>query len=54
MEITEYQRPGLIAARWESRYTDTGKPASSRREDTTRMQFETTIEPSALMGLLER
>lgn len=53
MEITEYTRPSLIAARWDEPMS--GSWAARFIEDGagTRMEFETTIEPTGLMGLLE-
>jgi len=53
MEITEYQRPVLIAARWEEPMNGSWQARLTEEGETTRMQFETTIEPAGLMGLLE-
>lgn len=53
MEITDYQRPTLIAARWEEPMNGSWRARFVQEGERTRMDFETTIEPSGLMGLLE-
>ena len=53
MEITEYQRPILIAARWEEPMSGSWTARFVDDGPRTRMDFETTIEPGGLMGLLE-
>jgi len=53
MEITEYQRPKLIAARWEEPMNGSWTARFIEDGAATRMEFETTIEPTGLMGLLE-
>lgn len=53
MEITEYQRPNLMAARWEEPMNGSWHARFTEEEAGTRMEFETTIEPTGLMGLLE-
>lgn len=53
MELTEYQRPTLIAARWEEPMNGSWHARFTEEGDSTRMQFETTIEPTGLMGVLE-
>lgn len=53
MEITEYQRPRLIAARWEDPMNGSWTARFIEDGAATRMEFETTIEPTGLMGLLE-
>lgn len=53
MEITEYARPSLISARWEEPMTGSWTARFTEEGVGTRMEFETTIEPTGLMGLLE-
>lgn len=53
MEITEYARPSLISARWEEPMTGSWTARFTEDGATTRMDFETIIEPTGLMGLLE-
>lgn len=52
MEITEYQRPVLIAARWEVPMNGSWIARFSEDGGRTRMEFETIIEPTGVMGLL--
>lgn len=52
MEITEYERPSLIAARWEKPMNGSWRSRFAPDGGGTRMEFETTIEPGGLMGLL--
>ena len=53
MEITVYQRPTLIAARWEEPMNGSWAARFIEGGSATLMEFETTIEPTGLMGLLE-
>ena len=53
IEITAYQRPTLIAARWEEPMNGSWTARFSEVGARTRMEFETTIEPTGLLGLLE-
>lgn len=53
MEITGYQRPDLIAARWEEPMAGGWVAQFAQDRDRTRMSFQTTIEPTGVMGLLE-
>lgn len=53
MEITEYERPHRLAAAWEDPMRGTWVATFSPNADGTTMAFETTIEPTGLMGLLE-
>jgi uncharacterized protein YndB with AHSA1/START domain len=53
MEITAYQRPTLMAARWEEPMNGSWTARFFEDGAGTRMEFETTIEPTGLMGLLE-
>ncbi len=53
MEITEYERPHRLAAAWEDPMRGTWVATFSPNADGTTMTFETTIEPTGLMGLLE-
>jgi hypothetical protein len=53
MEITEYQRPTLMAARWEEPMNGSWQARFIEEGAGTRMEFEPTIEPTGLMGLLE-
>lgn len=53
MELTDYQRPTLIAARWEEPMNGSWQARFDAAGSGTRMEFETTIEPTGVMGLLE-
>lgn len=53
MEITGYQRPLLMSARWEKPMTGLWIARFTEEAVGTRMEFETTIEPTGLMGLME-
>jgi uncharacterized protein YndB with AHSA1/START domain len=53
MAITEYQRPTLIGARWEKPMNGSWRARFTEDGPATRMDFETTIEPTGVMGLLE-
>jgi len=53
MELTEYRRPSLIAARWEQPMNGSWQARLANIGDATRMDFETTIEPAGAMGTLE-
>lgn len=53
MELTDYQRPTLIAARWEEPMNGAWQARFAGEGSGTRMEFETTIEPTGVMGLLE-
>ncbi len=52
MEITEYERPTRMATRWEQPLNGSWLATFTPEGEGTRMEFETTIEPSGLMGLL--
>jgi uncharacterized protein YndB with AHSA1/START domain len=52
MEITDYDRPNLISARWDEPMDGSWHAVFKQEETDTRMEFETTIEPTGLMGLL--
>jgi uncharacterized protein YndB with AHSA1/START domain len=51
MEITEYDRPSRIGARWDEPMDGSWDSGFSQVGPNTRMDFETTIEPGGLMGL---
>ena len=53
MELTEYRRPTMIAASWEEPMNGSWVATFAENDGGTRMDFETTIEPGGLMGLLE-
>lgn len=53
MEITEYERPDRLAAAWEDPMRGAWVAVFSPNGDGTTMTFETTIEPTGVMGLLE-
>lgn len=53
MEITDYQRPNRMAAAWDDPMRGAWVATFSANGDGTTMTFETTIEPTGLMGLLE-
>jgi uncharacterized protein YndB with AHSA1/START domain len=53
MEISEYERPSRVAARWEEPMNGSWLATFTPDSDGTRMEFETTIEPTGLMGVLE-
>ena len=53
MELTDYRRPTLIAARWEEPMNGSWQALFAEEGGTTRMEFETTIVPTGVMGLLE-
>ena len=53
MEITEYTRPHRLAAAWEDPMRGGWVATFSPDVEGTTMWFETTIEPTGLMGLLE-
>jgi len=53
LEITGYQRPSLMSARWEKPMTGSWIARFTEEAVGTRMEFETTIEPTGLMGLME-
>lgn len=52
MEITEFERPLRLAARWEEPMAGSWEARFEQAGDATRMEFDTTIEPGGLMGLL--
>lgn len=52
MELTEFERPSLVAARWEEPMNGSWRATFTPGVDGTRMDFQTTIQPSGLMGLL--
>src|SRR3970282_1198850 len=51
MEITEYQRPKLIAARWEEPMNGSWTARFIEDGAATRMEFETTMRPPGLRGV---
>jgi uncharacterized protein YndB with AHSA1/START domain len=51
MEITDFDRPSRIGARWDEPMGGSWDSVFSQVGPNTRMDFETTIEPSGLMGL---
>jgi uncharacterized protein YndB with AHSA1/START domain len=53
MEITDYQRPYRLAAAWEDPMRGAWVATFSPDGDGTRMTFETTIEPTGIMGVFE-
>ena len=53
MEITDYRRPTLMAARWGKPMNGSWQARLTEEGAGTRMEFEPTIEPTGLMGLLE-
>lgn len=53
MEITDHERPHRLAAAWEDPMRGTWVADFSPSRDGTTMTFETTIEPTGVMGLLE-
>lgn len=53
MEITDYERPRRLAAGWEDPMRGAWVASFSPSADGTTMVFETTIEPTGLMGLFE-
>jgi uncharacterized protein YndB with AHSA1/START domain len=53
MRITEYERPARLAARWDDPMNGSWVARFAPDGDGTRMDFQTTIEPTGLMGLLE-
>jgi len=52
MEITEYERPTRIAARWDEPMGGAWDTRFRLAGNATVMDFDTTIEPSGVMGLL--
>jgi hypothetical protein len=52
MEITEFQRPKVIAARWEEPMNGSWTARFRATAVGTEMDFETRIEPGGIMGLL--
>lgn len=53
MEITEFVPPAVISARWEEPMTGSWIARFTEDGAGTRMEFETTIDPTGLMGLIE-
>lgn len=53
MEITDYERPTLMSARWEKPMNGSWQARFIAQGAVTRMEFQPTIEPTGLMGLLE-
>lgn len=53
MEITNYERPLKLAAAWDDPMRGAWVASFSPNADGTTMTFETTIEPTGLMGLFE-
>jgi len=54
MEITDYDRPTRLGARWDEPMDGSWSAVFTEEGPTTRMDFETTIEPTGLMGLMTR
>ncbi|MGA7272742.1 MAG: SRPBCC family protein [Acidimicrobiia bacterium] len=52
MEITGYERPSLIAARWDEPMNGSWEARFASDDGVTRMDFDTTIEPGGMMGLM--
>jgi len=52
MEITTFERPHLIAARWEEPMEGGWSARFEDLNGTTRMSFETMIIPKGIMGML--
>ena len=52
MEITEYDRPFQMSARWEEPMDGTWHASFAPDGDQTVMEFETSIEPTGPIGLL--
>jgi uncharacterized protein YndB with AHSA1/START domain len=53
MEITDYEPPHRLAAAWEDPMRGAWVASFSPNAEDTTMTFETTIEPTGVMGLLE-
>lgn len=53
MELTEYTPPTQIAARWQEPMTGSWTARFVEDGERTRMDFETIIEPTGFMGILE-
>ena len=52
MEVTSFERPTLIGAGWEDPMNGSWTARFEESNDGTRMDFETNIEPTGLMGLV--
>lgn len=52
MEITDFDRPARISARWDKPMVGSWHTVFSQEGADTRMDFETTIEPTGLMSVL--
>lgn len=52
MEIIFFERPRRMGARWEEPMTGSWEARFEQVGDATRMDFDTTIEPGGIMGLL--
>lgn len=52
MEIIRFDRPSRLSARWDEPMDGSWEAVFTREGESTRMDFETTIEPGGLMGLL--
>jgi hypothetical protein len=52
MEITEFQRPTLIAAQWDEPMSGSWTARFNESDAGPAMDFETIIEPGGIMGLL--
>lgn len=52
MEITGYDRPRRLSARWDEPMDGSWQAVFTPEGASVRMDFETTIEPTGLMGLL--
>lgn len=52
MEVTSFDRPRRIAARWDEPMTGSWTTGFTESDGETVMDFETTIEPGGIMGLL--
>lgn len=51
MEITQFDRPTLIAAQWDEPMNGSWVARFDEEGGITTMDFETTIEPGGIMGL---
>ena len=52
MEITSYERPVQISVRWDQPMNGSWTARFSESGGQTAMEFETSIEPGGIMGLL--
>ncbi len=54
VEITEFEPPGMIAARWSEPMPGAWEARFAEAGGSTRVTFEATMNPSGVMGLLAR